>query len=511
MRAPATVRWRWARGGAGMLALGLAACGGSPPPAAPAPKTAPRGAAMAAPVPAIPPAPPLVLPTAAAQAALARQVELAVDSAADQQVLEALAAAHPDDGGSAANEGAGPNWDIDVERFSGHDRVQFYLDFFQGRARDRFAIWLGRMPRYEPLIRERLQREGLPSDLLYLALIESGFSNHAVSRARAVGMWQFMQKTARGYGLRVDRWVDERRDPIRATDAAARFLADLTRRFGSHYLAAAAYNAGGGKISRGLRRIGPGGGDEEEDEEEGFSDADFFRLYDTRLIRRETKDYVPKLIAAARIAKEPHKYGFDPVPEPPLEPMDSIVVTSMTGLDVLARLADTTTEALRAMNPHLLRGMTAPTGRTTVRLPAGRGATVAQRYAELPPSERVTYVVHRVKKGETPGGIAKRYRLTTATLVEVNPALKRRKTLRIGQELVIPTSGAFRADAVLATRSAPAARPAATGGRRTHTVRRGDTLSSIGRRYGVSVAELKKANNLSGTSIKAGTRLRIPA
>src|SRR6266545_881083 len=175
------------------------------------------------------------------------------------------------------------------------------------------------MPRYEAMIRQRLQAEGLPGDLVYLALIESGFSNTATSRARAVGMWQFMKGTGRLYGLRVDRWVDDRRDPIKATDAAVRHLKDLTGMFGSYYLAAAAYNAGAGRVSRGLNRL-------PDDETDTIpSDATFFRLYDTKLLRRETKDYVPKLIAAAIIAKEPTRYGFEVTRvDPPA--YDSIVV-----------------------------------------------------------------------------------------------------------------------------------------------------------------------------------------
>src|SRR5690606_4111855 len=226
----------------------------------------------------------------------------------------------------------------------------------------------------------------MPGDLVYLALIESGFSSTAVSRARATGMWQFMRATGRGYGLRVDGWVDDRRDPWKATVAAARHLKDLQRRFGSLYLAAAAYNARAGKVSRGLKRIGPAPAEPEgsvaeqfaadavavaaaegepldpelEEEEEGPSDADFFRLYDTRHIRRETKDYVPKLIAAAIIAKEPAKYGFTPTN--PLQPLvyDSIIVPDMTGLDVLARLAGTNTAAIRELNPRYLRLATPP-------------------------------------------------------------------------------------------------------------------------------------------------------
>src|SRR6185503_3397317 len=199
-------------------------------------------------------------------------------------------------------------------------------------------------------------------------LIESGFSNAATSRAKAVGMWQFMKGTAKMYGLRVDSWDDERRDPYKATDAAVRHLGDLNRRFGSLYLAAAAYNAGSGKVSRGLVRLP----DEESDSIN--SDATFFRLYDTKWLRRETKDYVPKLIAAALIAKQPRRYGFNPARGEPAT-YDSIVVPDMTGLDVLARLADTTVAGIREMNPQYLRLATPPGTRSIVRRPAGHGAT----------------------------------------------------------------------------------------------------------------------------------------
>ncbi|MGH7497894.1 MAG: transglycosylase SLT domain-containing protein, partial [Gemmatimonadales bacterium] len=271
-----------------VLALALlAACGGGQP----APKTAPaprqkaqtqalRDTAPAKlPTPEIPAAPDFDS-TVPPQELLAER-QLASDSAADQAVLEALADAAPSvDEAEDAARGIDPGakWDIDVATYNSHDRVKYYLDFFRGPARERFGIWLTRMPRYEPMIRERLQKEGLPADLVYLALIESGFSNSATSRARAVGMWQFMKGTAKLYGLRVDSWVDERRDPYRATDAAARHLRDLTKRFGSLYLAAAAYNAGAGKVSRGLGRL------PEDDADSVNSDATFFRLYDTKLL-----------------------------------------------------------------------------------------------------------------------------------------------------------------------------------------------------------------------------------
>lgn len=433
---------------------------------------------------------------------VAGEIRLAADSAADQALLDQLADAHPDDA-AVDDEGealtGAVTWDIDVESFASHDRVQYYLDFFQTVGRERFAIWLSRMPRYEPMIRERLQREGLPGDLVYLALIESGFSNTAVSRSRAVGMWQFMKGTAKGYGLRIDSWVDERRDPVKATDAAARFLSDLHERFGSLYLAAAAYNGGPGRVSRGIRRL-PG----DDDDETIASDATFFRLYDTRLLRRETKDYVPKLIAAALIAKQPELYGFTPVAAPPVEANDSLVVPDMTGLDVIARLADTTVAAIRALNPQYLRLATPPGRSSVVRLPPGRGEATRLAYAALPPSKRVTFREHFVTRGQTISGIALRYGVSQRELLEANPRVRPR-ALRVGQRLVIPVGGAT---------SMRVARQMAEGearGAEYHVVRRGETLSELAERYDVKQSDLRKWNRLSGSRIKIGQRLRVAA
>ena len=191
------------------------------------------------------------------------------------------------DEGRAVGGAAEPTFDIDVTSFAANRRVLEYLEFFQVDAHDRFAIWLTRLGRYEGMIRERLRAKRLPEDLVYLTLVESGLSNTAVSRARAVGMWQFMASTARMYGLTVDPWVDERRDPFRATEAAVNHLADLRERLGgSAYLAAAAYNAGVGRVERGLGRL-PG-------ENDSVSDNTFFQLADRRYLRRETRDYVPE-------------------------------------------------------------------------------------------------------------------------------------------------------------------------------------------------------------------------
>jgi membrane-bound lytic murein transglycosylase D len=517
----------------------VAACAGRAPSTAPAPKSTPEAAASA-PVstPTTPttqaPTPVAVIagsettvvvavpaPDTAPKAVPAEVVATAIDSAADERALEELRGAapaegderaRPSTGGAEAAEVTAVTWDIDVTTFLSHERVQYYLDFFQGPARERFGAWLQRMPRYEPMIRARLAQEGLPGDLLYLALIESGFSNSATSRARAVGMWQFMPSTGRAYGLRVDRWVDDRRDPVKATDAAARHLDDLRERFGSLYLAAAAYNAGGGKVSRGIRRLGDG--PDVEEDEDFTSDSTFFALYHTRYLRRETKDYVPKLIAAALIAKEPEKYGFTrPLPLAPFA-YDSMIVPDATGLDVLARLAGTDVTALRELNPQFLRLITPPGSRSVVRLPVGLGATTTAKYAELPANRRVTFREHQVKSGETLGAIARRYGVPVADIRAANRNIAPNR-LRINMTLIIPVSPAFDARAVAATeqptpgrRGAGAQRSGATW----HTVRRGESWWSIAQRYGVRVGDLQTWND-AGTrdKLRIGQKIRVSA
>ena len=434
-------------------------------------------------------------------AEIAAELESAADSVADADALEELADSHP---AGAADSGAADSadavtWDIDVATFSGHDRVRYYLDFFTGVGRERMQVWLQRLPRYEPMIRARLGEAGLPGDLVYLALIESGFSNRAVSRSRAVGMWQFMAPTGRGYGLRIDGWVDERRDPVKATAAATRFLKDLRTRFGSLYLAAAAYNGGAGRVGRGLNALGDGEPVEE------YSDSSFFRLYDSRLIHRETKDYVPKLIAAATIAKEPSRYGFVTAGADQPFAADSVYVADMTGLDVIARLADTTVAVIRDLNPQYLRLVTPPDTRAIVLVPPGMGERTQLAFNDLPARERVTFREHVVARGQTASGIARRYEVSLTALYEANPRIRSR-SLQIGQRLVIPVGGAM-STVVARSVSEPASRTVSF-----HRVRRGETVSGIAKRYGVSQAQLRAWNHLSASGrINAGQRLRIGA
>lgn len=460
------------------------------------PAITPEQTPVVAPAPV--PATPVTTPATIAR----RDLKVARDSAADAAALDSLQVAVPDSLPELNLDT--PTFDLNVAAYAEHPRVQYYVDYFSRRGRERFQIWLDRMPRFETLARDRLSERGLPGDLVYLALIESGFSSSAVSRAKAVGMWQFMPATGKGYGLRIDGWVDERRDPIKATDAAARHLRDLTERFGSYYLAAAAYNAGAGKVGRSLDRMGAtmGQGDEPLDLS---SDDAFFSLADTRLIVQETRDYVPKLIAAALIAKSPTRYGFEaPDPIEPF-PLDSVILSGGTGLDLIARLADVSLESMRELNPHLLRLVTPPGESYAVRVPAGSAEIVRARYADVPVAERSAVTMHKVKAGETVATVAKKYGVT-AELVRSANRLSTRSRVKSGATLFIPVSRTLPASVF----RAPEPIVTAAGTTRTHIVRKGETLSGIAKRYGVSVASLRSTNRLSTKStVRSGQKLLV--
>ncbi len=458
-------------------------------------------------------------------------------SAAEAEALNDLAAVTPDESVVPAFDARDVRWDIDVRTYASHPRVRYYLDYFQGPARGHMELVLSRSARFEPMIRSRFQREGLPGDLGYLALVESGYSSDAVSRSYAVGMWQFMRGTGKGYGLRIDSWVDERRDPVKATDAAARHLRDLRERFGSLYLAAAAYNAGAGKVSRSLGKLewDAAAADVVEPAEDSLaslaslvarddsveaeldaapdssaitSDAAFFRLASTDLLAAETQDYVPKLIAAALIAKAPTRYGFR-APTPAPFAYDSIVVTDATGLDVIARLAGASLSVVRDLNPQYLRLATPPRSTAVVRVPPGTGAIVAQRYARLQPKSRIRYLTHVSVRRERLTAIAAHYHLPVRDLLAANPKLKTTRPAQ-GTRLVIPAVAVPSALAMRAAGAVSDGRHASLAST-THRVRRGETLTTIARRYRVSVRSIQLVNALRrDNTLRAGMRLRIP-
>ena len=351
-----------------------------------------------------------------------------VDSAprSDAAVIAAL-----DSGPAAAPPIA---WDLEVEVNASRSRVAYFADVFTGRARPAFELALSRQTRFAPLISEKLRAGGLPLDLTYLALIESWYNPDAYSKAAAVGMWQFMAGTARGVGLRVDWWIDERRDPVRSTEGAVRLLSSLHDDFGSFFLAAAAYNGGSGRVSRGLTQFAT--------RIEPFTGEDrFFALSDTRSLRPETRDYVPKMIAAALVAKQPERYGLHIESMAPFA-FDSVLAPSGAPLAAIASAAPTGVSAITDLNPHILRGMVPVGAAVWVRVPKGSGAGFDERYAALDSSDRASHKRVVSKAGESMSSIARKNKLTAKQLNWFNPKVSRLKSgnLVAGQRIVVPTA-----------------------------------------------------------------------
>jgi len=387
-------------------------------------------------------------------------------------------------------------YDIPVEL---NDAVVAYIRFFQTDAREHFGKWLGRSTRYIPMMRQVLEREKLPLDTVYLAMIESGFSAFAYSFAKAAGPWQFVVGTSKRYGLLTDFWVDERRDPYKATIAASRYLKELRERFkGNWYLAWAAYNAGEGRISRAIRNE---------------RTTDFWRMMGKgRTLRAETKHYVPKLIAAALIAKHPERFGFRVDYEEPRE-MEEVRVPDATDLHVLANAAGISFEEFRDLNPELRRFCTPPGG-WTIKLPHGTKETFLAAYQKLDAKDRLSFTEHKVEKGEPLGKIARAYGVSEAAILRTN-GIKSYRQIKPGRILVIPMAGSSRgmlagsqieryrsqgrAVALTTDRPPGTTRPPGT----LYTVRPGDTLWKIAARFSTTVAKLRKLNGLNGRSARS--------
>ncbi len=389
-------------------------------------------------------------------------------------------------------------WDLDVRSYETHARVEHYVTMFSSEAKTRIVDRLERGSRYEPMIRAKLKAAGLPEDMYYLALVESGYSPDAYSRAAAVGIWQFMTATAKGAGLRVDWWVDERRHPTRSTAAAVRHLSWLKDQFGSLYLAAAAYNGGSGRVSRGLTRYA--------DELEGTSGEDvFFALAEHDYLRKETRDYVPQLIAAALIGKNPSRYGLTLRRLPPFE-YDSVRVGPSIPLAAVARATGSELSDVAELNTHILRGVTPPKDSLYVNVPLGRGDSFAELLAKLPATDRIPYSRVKSKKGETFVGVARRVGVLSKQLAWYNPGDGRRKgALSSGTTILVPS-----ADVLRAARDLPDPAIEIYGSSSVrHIVRKGETLSGIAKRYRTSVSTLKRLNRLRKDSIFAGQSLRV--
>lgn len=456
-----------------------------------------------------------------------------------------------------AEAGAAGSFDVPIEV---NDAVLNAVAYFQFRTPKAFAAALQRSGRYLPLMRSILRENGLPEDLVYIAMIESAFKSQAHSRAAAKGYWQFISGTGQRYGLKANREVDERSDPVKSTRAAASYFRDLYEMFGDWYLAMAAYNAGEGRILRGLQRTGA---------------RNYWELREANALHRETKEYVPFFVAAALISRDPARFGFDVVPDAPLE-FDVVEVPRPVDVARVARELGVDPETIQSLNGEL-RGRATPRGVAAypLRVPKGAGAVLAARLDEIPavPAARDRRVA--VRKGETLARFAARNRVSVADLRTAND-LGPNARLRRGQVLIVPSplpsprpapalaeaadAPAFAAPArgevrALPTPSAAVADAASLGHdvvappapaptplpskveipaegfeastprpvalrsasrplahrAPTHTVRRGETLFRIASRYGVTVDDLKRANRLGRSSpLRVGQRLSVP-
>jgi membrane-bound lytic murein transglycosylase D len=359
-----------------------------------------------------------------------------------------------------------------------NDEVLSFLNFFQTpRGRTIVETGLRRAGRYRGMIARVLSEEGVPQDLIYLAQAESAFQPTALSRAGARGMWQFVAYRGQEYGLRHTWWLDDRQDPEKATHAAAQHLRDLYHLFGDWYLAMAAYNCGPGNVQKAIERTGY---------------ADFWELYRRNVLPRETKNYVPIILALTLIAKDAPHYGIQAEPESPVA-TDMVKPGRAIDLRLVAETIDVDVETLRTLNPSLLRLATPDDPAFELHLPLGSAPKFSAEIADIPPDKWVSWRRHRVAAGETLTAIAKKYRVTPKAIADANN-LESTTALNTGEKLIIP-----------------AIQPAAENKRRmvSYRVRKGDTFLGIADRFSVESEDLLKWNRLKSKRVSRGMVLRI--
>ena len=412
-------------------------------------------------------------------------------------------------------------------------RVLSYVELFTGRLKNYLQDGLKRGAQYLPMIHEVFRQEGLPSELAYVPLIESAFKPNAVSSAKAKGMWQFMRGTALENGLRHDWYIDERADPEKATRAAARYLKTLYGMFGDWPLALASYNGGPGRVQRAMKRSG--------------HDSFWALSSSSRFLPQETRDYVPLIMAAVIVARNPAQYGLEVVEPAAVPVIERVTLSAPVDLRRMADWLGVPLEVIQDLNPELRRWTTPlRASEYELKVPEGGAEVVRARVAEADPARLTPVTHHTVKKGETLANVAKRLKVTRSDLAEAN-YLSASAKLRPGQQLVVPKAPALlpldlpvtaerpeRPDALLAATTgediaaavedaAPtvasakpvAKKPATAAAKRTaevkvvHRVKSGETLTSIAKRYGTSVVSLKQWNRLRGSTIRAGQRLTI--
>lgn len=358
-----------------------------------------------------------------------------------------------------------------------NDTVAGYINYFSSRGRGTLESALARSGQYKEMISRVLKQEGVPQDLIYLAQAESGFRPLALSHAGARGMWQFMSSRARGYGLERSWWVDERQDPEKATRAAARHLKDLYNQFGDWYLAMAAYNSGPGTVQSAVRRTGY---------------ADFWELYKRNVLPKETRNYVPIILAVTIMAKNPEQYGLDHIDAAKPLAADSVKINYPVDLRLVAECVDASTSDLQALNPSLLR-MTTPKDREfELHLPAGSKQKYQAAIAAIPTEMRVWWRYHKVQEGDTLASIARNYRTTARAIAQANDLGE--NGLDLERKLIIPISPGKHAlgeDTATYSRRATA-----------YKVRKGDTVNSVADNFGVPAKMVRRWNRLKGDSLR---------
>jgi membrane-bound lytic murein transglycosylase D len=376
-------------------------------------------------------------------------------------------------------------FDLDVYETK---EMQLYFKYFTHEYREKFALWLKRGQEFLPFIKEVFTSEGLPQDLIFLPFTESGFNAWAYSRAGAAGLWQFMPSTGRKYGLKVDWWIDERRDPYLSTYAAARYLKKLYNDFGDWYLALAAYNAGEGKIAWALRRSGC----------DNFFDLAKKRRY----LKRETKHYVPKFLAILKIVQNLKKLGFEPIDWNKRPDIEKLKIKGGTDLLALAGAIDINWKTFRKLNPAFRRQVSPPDKECFVYIPKEK-LELAKAYLDNPQSRPFAgYKRYKIRRGDSWWYISRRFGVPIGVLKKVNN--KTSNLLRPGSWIMIPARGTD--VAVYPDRVRALARK-----RANYIVQRGDTLWDISRRFGVSIMTIVRANGLvSARRLRPGQKLYIP-
>jgi membrane-bound lytic murein transglycosylase D len=349
-------------------------------------------------------------------------------------------------------------------------QVDQFIEFFQTKGKKQFQIWLNRYIEYGELIGEILREEDMPQELIFLAMIESGLNPRAYSKANAAGIWQFIYSTGKSFGLKRTWYVDERRDPIKSTHAAADFLKGLYQEFDHWYLAMAAYNCGEGRVRRAIRL---------------HQTSDFWQLHS---LPRETRNYLPYYLAAAIIGRAPDQYGFSSNASSikPFE-FDLVKINQSADLTVIARSAGINLKTLKLFNPELRQSATPSEGSYSLRIPKGRKETFFANFTALPNDQKFAQqnLIHKVKRGESLWTISSRYKVSIHDLAAVNKIRNRHK-IQIGQKLTVPIKGGVGVD----------------GGPPGHykvvyKVKRGDTLGQIAEDYGTRTNHIRRWNNIN--------------